>query len=298
MLRRRLRVVRRGDSIDASGGPDIGVLSHQVDVDLVRAPDSLSNKQRAVIALHHMYGYTLDECAPVMGCGRGPVRTHLFRALTSLQGQRVMTDDLETRLVRHFEGMARQPLPPAVEDRMRSGTRREPALRLWLNITVGVATAAALFAILALARVLHDRSQSGGAQNGPSGALGAGQLAASYTDPATGYTWNFLPAGAPCQAAGRTDAGCLLIQGPAEHAASGAWGPVRYFGTQMTFSVVYDTPPQFCVSSCVGTTSSFTISSGGQAGQSVVRLTPAPGSCIASAIELDPPRDPVSRSSR
>lgn len=87
VLRRRLRVVRRGDSIDAPGGPDIGVVSRQVDVDLVRALEALSNKQRAVIALHYMYGYTLDECAPVMGCGRGTVRTHLFRALTTLRGQ-------------------------------------------------------------------------------------------------------------------------------------------------------------------------------------------------------------------
>ena len=200
-----------------------------------------------------------------------------------------MTDDLETRLVRHLAGMARQPLPAALEDRLLGGTRREPARRLWLNIAVGVATAAALFAILALPRVLHDRSQSGGAQNGAGGLPGAGQLAASYTDPATGYTWKFLPAGAPCQAAGLADAGCLLVQGAAEHAASGAWGPVRYFGTQMTFSVVYDTPPHFGVSSCTGTTSTFTISSGGQAGRSLVRLTPSPGSCISSTIELHPP---------
>ena len=198
-----------------------------------------------------------------------------------------MTDDLETRLARHFEGMAREPLPTAVEDRMRGGTRREPGRRLWLNISVGVAIAAALFAILALPRVLHQ-SQSGGAQNGPSGVLGAGQLAASYTDPATGDTWKFLPAGAPCQAAAVGDAGCLLVQSPAEHNASGAWGPVRYFRTQMTFSVVYDTPPHFGVSSCAGTTSTFTIRSGGQAGHSLVGLIPAPGSCISSTIELDP----------
>lgn len=200
-----------------------------------------------------------------------------------------MTDDLEPRLLSHFEGMARKPLPAALEDRLLGHIRREPARRLWLNITAGVATAAALFAILALPRVLHDGSQTGGSQNGAGGAAGAGQLAASYTDPATGYTWKFLPAGAPCQAAGVTDAGCLLVQRPAEHSTSGAWGPVRYFGTQMSFSVVYDTPPHFGVSSCVGTTSTFTISNGGQAGQSPVRLAPAPGSCISSTIELHPP---------
>jgi len=87
VLRRRLRVVRRLESIDAPGGPDLAVPSRHVDVDLVRALDALSNKQRAVIALHYMYGFTLDECAPVMGCGRGTVRTHLFRALTTLRGQ-------------------------------------------------------------------------------------------------------------------------------------------------------------------------------------------------------------------
>ena len=199
-----------------------------------------------------------------------------------------MTDDLERRLLSHFEGMARKPLPPALEDRLLGRTRRESARRLWLNITAGVATAAALFAILALPRVLHDTPQTGGAQSGAPGAGGAGQLAASYTDPTTGYTWKFLPAGTPCQAAGVTDAGCLLVEGPAEHAQPGAWGPVRYSGTQMRFSVVYDNPPHFGVSSCAGITSTFTISSGGQAGQSLVRLIPAPGSCISSTIELHP----------
>jgi RNA polymerase sigma factor (sigma-70 family) len=55
------------------------------DLDLEKALARLSDKQRAVIALHYVYGYTLDESAEVLGCRPGTVRSHLSRGLRSLR---------------------------------------------------------------------------------------------------------------------------------------------------------------------------------------------------------------------
>jgi RNA polymerase sigma factor (sigma-70 family) len=45
----------------------------------------LSRQQRAVVVLHYEYGYTLDECAHLMGCRPGSARQHLARALNHLR---------------------------------------------------------------------------------------------------------------------------------------------------------------------------------------------------------------------
>jgi RNA polymerase sigma factor (sigma-70 family) len=45
----------------------------------------LSRQQRAVIVLHYLYGYTLDECSEYMGCRPGSARQHLARALSRLR---------------------------------------------------------------------------------------------------------------------------------------------------------------------------------------------------------------------
>jgi len=46
---------------------------------------NLSAKQRAVVALHYHYGFSLDECADLMGCRPGTARSHLSRALSSMR---------------------------------------------------------------------------------------------------------------------------------------------------------------------------------------------------------------------
>jgi RNA polymerase sigma factor (sigma-70 family) len=55
------------------------------DPDLDRGYRRLTRPQRAVIALHYEYGYTLDECAALIGCQPGTARSHLARALASLR---------------------------------------------------------------------------------------------------------------------------------------------------------------------------------------------------------------------
>jgi RNA polymerase sigma-70 factor (ECF subfamily) len=57
----------------------------QADPDLDRSFRRLTRQQRAVIVLHYHYGYSLDECAALIGCAPGTVRSHLARGLTSMR---------------------------------------------------------------------------------------------------------------------------------------------------------------------------------------------------------------------
>jgi RNA polymerase sigma factor (sigma-70 family) len=54
-------------------------------IDLHRAYRRLSRQQRAVVSLHYMSGYTLTECADLMGCSTGAAASHLSRALSRLR---------------------------------------------------------------------------------------------------------------------------------------------------------------------------------------------------------------------
>ena len=55
------------------------------DIDLDRAYRRLSLKQRAAITLTFGHGYSIDECAALMGCRPGTVRTHVARGLATLR---------------------------------------------------------------------------------------------------------------------------------------------------------------------------------------------------------------------
>ncbi len=54
-------------------------------VDISRAYRRLSNRQRAAITLNYRHGYSVEECAVLMGCRPGTVRTHLERGLATLR---------------------------------------------------------------------------------------------------------------------------------------------------------------------------------------------------------------------
>jgi RNA polymerase sigma factor (sigma-70 family) len=86
-VRRAVRTRRRllprlwlADTIDLHGqSPE------EPDLDLDRCFRRLSRQQRAVVALHYEYGYSIDECAALIGCQPGTARSHLARALASLR---------------------------------------------------------------------------------------------------------------------------------------------------------------------------------------------------------------------
>ena len=48
---------------------------------------ALSRLQRAVVILHYHHGFSLDECANLVGCRPGTARTHLKRALSKLRAE-------------------------------------------------------------------------------------------------------------------------------------------------------------------------------------------------------------------
>ena len=54
-------------------------------MDLDRSYRKLSPRQRAAVFLHYHHGYSVDECADLMSCHAGSVRTHLARALASMR---------------------------------------------------------------------------------------------------------------------------------------------------------------------------------------------------------------------
>jgi RNA polymerase sigma-70 factor (ECF subfamily) len=54
-------------------------------VDFHRAFGLLTARQRAVFTLHVRHGYTVAECAELVGCRPGTARSHLARAVATLR---------------------------------------------------------------------------------------------------------------------------------------------------------------------------------------------------------------------
>ncbi len=73
-------------------GEELGLAAvMEWDPTVATAVSQLSRRQRTVVALHYGQGYSLDEIAEILSCGKGTVRTHLSRALGSLR--RSLRDD-------------------------------------------------------------------------------------------------------------------------------------------------------------------------------------------------------------
>jgi RNA polymerase sigma-70 factor (ECF subfamily) len=92
-LDRRRRVLRRVFVDDAARELCEAADEHLTDggryIDIDRAYTKLSVRQRAVITLHYQHGYTLAECAGLMGCSAGSVSQHLARGLKRLRRELV-----------------------------------------------------------------------------------------------------------------------------------------------------------------------------------------------------------------
>ena len=79
----RLRGLLHPVSDRESAPPDPRFAGRLVDLD--RSYRRLSVRQRAAVFLHYHHGYSISECADLMGCGSGSVRTHLARAIASMR---------------------------------------------------------------------------------------------------------------------------------------------------------------------------------------------------------------------
>ena len=83
---RRLQVVD-----DAAEVPDVPFEQRTADVDLDRAIDGLAERQQLAVHLHYFLGLSTAECAQVMDCSVGTVKSTLFDARTRLR--EVLGDD-------------------------------------------------------------------------------------------------------------------------------------------------------------------------------------------------------------
>ena len=73
---------------DLRGPPEGRADDRDLDERLVgfgRAFRRLSPSQRAVFVLHVHHGYTLEECASLLGCRPGTARSHMGRAVAKLR---------------------------------------------------------------------------------------------------------------------------------------------------------------------------------------------------------------------
>jgi RNA polymerase sigma-70 factor (ECF subfamily) len=82
---RRSLIARRQRDADAHRDAPAEARFQAELIDFDRAFAKLSRRQRAVLTLHHHHGYSIDECAEILGCGSGSVRTHLARAIARLR---------------------------------------------------------------------------------------------------------------------------------------------------------------------------------------------------------------------
>jgi RNA polymerase sigma-70 factor (ECF subfamily) len=79
------RLIRGEERVEWLADPNDPLSRSGSLLDFDRAFQSLSPRQRAVVALHFYHGYTAAECATLMGCRPGTARSHLARALAILK---------------------------------------------------------------------------------------------------------------------------------------------------------------------------------------------------------------------
>ena len=72
--------------------PDVATHDADPDPDLLRALDTLSPRQRAVVVLRYFEDLTEAETAAALGCSVGSVKTHHSRALASLRTSPLLAD--------------------------------------------------------------------------------------------------------------------------------------------------------------------------------------------------------------
>ncbi len=86
-----------------------------------------------------------------------------------------MNEPLEDRLRAHYGVLGRQPLPAALEGRLLERERRQTATPRWIGVVVGIATAAVVFAAIAVPLLVRTNS-------GPHPATGGTTLGAIRAD--------------------------------------------------------------------------------------------------------------------
>ena len=81
----RVARVRRLQAVADTEAPEVAVEGGFTDVDLDRAIENLPDRQQIAIHLHYFVGLPVAECAQVMECSPGTVKSTLFDARARLR---------------------------------------------------------------------------------------------------------------------------------------------------------------------------------------------------------------------
>lgn len=73
------------DAPDPRPGPGDHAVNRELSQQLTAAIGGLPMNQRTAFLLHHVHGLSVEEAAGIMGCRAGTVKSHLFRAASSLR---------------------------------------------------------------------------------------------------------------------------------------------------------------------------------------------------------------------
>ena len=73
------------DAPDPHPGPGDHAINRELSQRLTAAIGALPMNQRTAFLLHHVHGLSVEEAAGVMGCRAGTVKSHLFRATSSMR---------------------------------------------------------------------------------------------------------------------------------------------------------------------------------------------------------------------
>ncbi|HEY3530508.1 MAG TPA: SigE family RNA polymerase sigma factor [Nocardioides sp.] len=79
--------------VPSADPPEDGVSDEHADVDLLRALDSLSRQQRAVVVLRYFADLTEADTAAALGCSAGTVKAHHARAIAALRTSGLLRPD-------------------------------------------------------------------------------------------------------------------------------------------------------------------------------------------------------------
>lgn len=88
---RRVRALRLVD--DSAPLPEMPVTDSVLDVDLDRAIAALAERQQLAVQLHYFVGLSIEECAAVLQCSPGTVKSNLFDARQRMRESLEVRDD-------------------------------------------------------------------------------------------------------------------------------------------------------------------------------------------------------------
>jgi len=84
-IRRKFLERNRSSFDESNSSPEQNMVRREREVTVQRCLEELSHVQRTCLILRDLQGWSCEEIAQVLGCGRSTVRVHLFRGRKNLK---------------------------------------------------------------------------------------------------------------------------------------------------------------------------------------------------------------------